>query len=84
LHDSALRLRIFFKREGTHQYRYRFPGKVLNVVKKIERGDGKQVPGIFPCVGGFGLTIKGFFFWVAQSSGRQADYSAKWETFNCR
>jgi hypothetical protein len=38
---TALRLRIFFKREGTHWYRYRFPGKVLNVVKKIERGMGR-------------------------------------------
>jgi hypothetical protein len=57
LHDGALRLRIFFKREGTHQNRYRFPRKVLNVVKKIERGDrgGKQLPEIFPGVGGFGI-----------------------------
>jgi hypothetical protein len=68
-------LRIFFRREGTHQYRYRFPGKSVERGEKIDRGRGEQVPGIFPGVGGFELTIKGFFFWVAQSSGRQADYT---------
>jgi hypothetical protein len=80
LHDSALRLRIFFKREGTHQYRYTFPRKVLNSVKKIERGDGavSSFGGFSQALLAFGPTIKGFFFWVAESTGRDADFSAKW------
>jgi hypothetical protein len=40
LHDSALPLRIFFKRERTHHIDTDSQGKVLNPVKKIERGDG--------------------------------------------
>jgi hypothetical protein len=38
LHDSALPLRIFFKRERTHHIDTDSQGKVLNPVKKIERG----------------------------------------------
>jgi hypothetical protein len=54
-----------------------FQGKVLNVVKKIERGDGavSRFRGFSQALVALGLTIKGFFFWVAQSSGRQADFS---------
>jgi hypothetical protein len=39
LHDSST-LEGFFEREATQEYRYRFQGKVLNVMKKIERGTG--------------------------------------------
>jgi hypothetical protein len=38
VHDSALRLRIFFKRERTHSIDTDLQGKVLEPVKKIERG----------------------------------------------
>jgi hypothetical protein len=41
LHDSALPLRIFFKRERTHSIDTDLQGKVLDPVKMIERGEGR-------------------------------------------
>ena len=43
LHDSALRLRVFFERERTHQYRSRFPGESVELGKKRLRGVLPQV-----------------------------------------
>ena len=52
MHDSVLRLRIFFKRERTHSIDTDLQGKVLDPVKKIGNGGKgrKQLPGFPPAL----------------------------------